>query len=403
MFWLRLMKLGLDLKSFMVADRLRAVNVLAKSDDPRVIGMLTAALKDSKPEVRQVASEALGRIGVQALVQPLVRALADADATVRKNAVESLRQLVGPDATILLMPVLANADSATRMLVIDTLGDVGDDHDVDSLLVSLEDPDEKVREASARALGKIGDARAIDPLLALLRYDPHGEVRATAAEALGKIGDPRVINPLLAAIADTEEWVQFRAITALVGFGETAVEPLIFLLAHGNKLTVRVRAANALGKVGHVRAVDPLRAALRDKHPEMRKAAAEALGKIGDESAVPSLMQALGDETPQVRWKAAQALAEMGHPSAVRPLIEFAADDTLAEDAFRTLRELLSVDAGKISTQDLQALTRLDMVLSRLTGAALQMSIRNENTLIKQLARLELQRRETMHPTPVGD
>jgi len=163
-----------------------------------------------------------------------------------------------------------------------------------------------------------------------------------------------------------------------------------------------VRAAAALGKVGHPRAVDPLRAALRDKSPEIRKAAAEALGKIGDDSAEPSLLQTLNDETPSVRWRAAQALAEMGNPQAVHPLIEFAADETLVEEAFRILRELLAVDAGKIATQDLHALTRLDTVLSRLSGSGAHMGIRNENTLIKQLARRELQRREMTHPAPVG-
>lgn len=400
MFWLTLLKLGLDMKSFMTADRLRAVRQLARADDPRAIGMLAVALKDRNAVVRQTAAEALGQVGINALVHPLMQALTDVDPTVRKNAVISLRRLVGPNATVLFMPVLTEADPATRALVIDTLGDIGDFRDAESLLASLDDPDDKVRETAARALGKIGDERALDPLLTLLRYDANGEVRATAAEALGRIGDARVINPLLAAIADTEEWVQFRAIAALIGFGETAVEPLIFLLTH-SKPSVRVRAASALGKVGHRRAVDPLRAALRDKNAELRKAAAEALGKIGDESAVHSLLQALNDETPAVRWKTAHALAEMGLPQAVRPLIEFAADDTLAEEAFRVLREMLSVDAARISTQELHALTRLDVVLSRLTGAGMHMSIRNENTLIKQLARRELQRREVIHPTPV--
>ncbi len=394
MSWFSVLKLGLDLRSFLVSDRVHAVKALAQSDDPRALSLLTRALRDPHARVRQEAALGLGQAGLNALVNPLVAALADADMVVRKHALASLRQLVGADATVMLMPALADADPEVRTLVIETVGEVGDARDVDTLLAALDDPAEDVRESAARALGKLGDPRAIDPLLSLLRYDEGGEVRAVAAEALGKIGDPRVINPLLAAIADTEEWVQFRAIGALIGFGEMAVEPLIFLLTHG-KPQLRIRAAAALGKVGHARAVDPLRAALKDRSPDLRKAAAEALGAIGDDAAVNPLLLLLNDEAPGVRWKAAEALGMMRSPHAIRPLIEFAASDDTAADAFRVLREILAGDPSQISASDLHALTRMDLVISRLTGgAAVQPSLRNDNSLIKQYARQELQRRE---------
>jgi HEAT repeat protein len=46
---------------------------------------------------------------------------------------------------------------------------------------------------------------------------------------------------------------------------------------------VRMAAAQALGDIRDIRAVEPLLAALHDAEPEVRMAAAQALGDIGEE------------------------------------------------------------------------------------------------------------------------
>jgi len=201
--------------------------------------------------------------------------------------------------------------------------------------------DEDVRTAAAGALGQIGDPRAVEPLIAALK-DEGESVRSSAARALGKIGDPRAVESLIAALKDKKWHVRKPAAGALdrlawkpdrgaagaaywaakgewgkcVEIGAPAVEPLIAALKDED---VRMRAVEALGKIGDPRAVEPLIAALKDQDERMRKWAAEALGQIGDPRAVEPLIAALKDQ--DVRMRAVEALGKIGDPRAVEPLI----------------------------------------------------------------------------------
>jgi HEAT repeat protein len=75
----KLDKLIGQLKSEDDATRERAAGTLAYTRDPRAVGPLIAALKDTDGSVRESASEGLVRIGRPA-VEPLIVALKDNDA-----------------------------------------------------------------------------------------------------------------------------------------------------------------------------------------------------------------------------------------------------------------------------------------------------------------------------------
>lgn len=79
--------------------------------------------------------------------------------------------------------------------------------------------------------------------------------------------------------------------------------------------------AEALGKLGDTRAVEPLIAALQDEDVELRRAAAQALGEIGDSRAVEPLIAALRDKDIELRRVAARALGEIEDAQAVEPLL----------------------------------------------------------------------------------
>ena len=71
---------------------------------------------------------------------------------------------------------------------------------------------------------------------------------------------------------------------------------------------MRSGAVEALGRIGDVRAVEPLIQRLQDEDEDVRSAAAEALGRIGDARAVDPLIQRLQEEDWWVRETAWQAL-----------------------------------------------------------------------------------------------
>jgi len=113
--------------------------------------------------------------------------------------------------------------------------------------------------------------------------------------------------------------------------GESAVEPLIKALEDGFRMYWdgindsgwrSEKAAEALGKIGDTRAVEPLSKALSDESENIRKSAAKVLGKIGDTRAVEPLSKALSDESESIRASAAKALGDIGDAQAVEPLIQ---------------------------------------------------------------------------------
>ncbi len=66
--------------------------------------------------------------------------------------------------------------------------------------------------------------------------------------------------------------------------------------------------------------VDELITALHDKSPEVRRSAAETLGELGAVQAVEPLTRALKDDDADVRQSAALALGMIGDASATAPL-----------------------------------------------------------------------------------
>lgn len=110
------------------------------------------------------------------------------------------------------------------------------------------------------------------------------EIRANAAQMLGSMQDIRAVDPLLRALNDIDN------------------------------IKVRRNAALALGEIGDARAVKPFVEALHDMAGTVREAAARALGKFGDERAIVPLFIALGDREIGVCQAAAISLKELGEP-----------------------------------------------------------------------------------------
>ncbi len=170
---------------------------------------------------------------------------------------------------------------------------------------ALNDADSRVRKSAAEALDTLGwtpgrdeaaaaywiakgqwdkcdtiGEPAVPPLIRALN-DADSRVRKSAAEALGKIGGVRAVRTLIRALNDSDWDVRSGAAEALGRIGEPAVEPLINALNNSDTTGVRVNAAQALGRIGDSRAVKPLERALNDADSRVRKSAAEALRRFG--------------------------------------------------------------------------------------------------------------------------
>ncbi len=248
-----------------------------------------------------------------------------------KGDVEGLIDALGYDKGNRRKSVTVRKDAAKA------LGELGDERAVEPLIDALtQEVDIGVSDTISVALGKIGSP-AVEPLIAILRA---GEAldRLRAVEVLDTIGDERAIEPFIIALKDEDRDVRKAAAWGLAKTGTPVVEPLVALLKDDYKWA-RAAAAKTLDELGWqptqdgesvdywiakddwdavveigIPAVQPLVAILECKDREVRRAAAEALGRIGDERAVEPLVAILNNpgEKEDVRETAIEALKNMG-------------------------------------------------------------------------------------------
>lgn len=166
---------------------------------------------------------------------------------------------------------------------------------------------------------KMEKNKDVDGLLWALKQEK-SDVRKEAAEALGRIGDPKTIEPLIKAFTDTNEQVSHSAIEAVGRIGEPAIEPLSRALNRGDWLLQR-QAPRALGKIGSPRAIELLLGAFRTDDWGFQLLLSDVLGQIG-ERAVDQLIQALKHESISIRRGAAMGLGNIRSAKAVEPLVQ---------------------------------------------------------------------------------
>jgi HEAT repeat protein len=87
-------------------------------------------------------------------------------------------------------------------------------------------------------------------------------------------------------------------------------------------LIVRGRAALMLGKLGDIRAVEPLIRALEAPGYQTPLYAAEALGKLGDSRAVEPLILLASTGRDKTREAALEALKRLGYADEFAPMLE---------------------------------------------------------------------------------
>jgi HEAT repeat protein len=185
----------------------------------------------------------------------------------------------------LLEAFAAEPDDKVRVAVVRQLATGKDKFAVSALAGALKDPAEPIQMAAAVGLGQSGMHEAAEPLFVAATDRTKGaRIRRTAAVSLAKLGDLRAVDPLVAALPNPE------ALAALVALGQPAVPAVVqaFLLS-----ATRAPATTALIAFGKL-AVEPLIGVVRgDTTKYTRLAALKVLSEVEDERAAAVIDQAL--------------------------------------------------------------------------------------------------------------
>lgn len=234
-----------------------------------------------------------------------------------------------------LCQLLQTGDEVDRCYAARALGVLGDQSAIEPLVERLRDEDIDVCVDAATALGNIGAKDAIPSLIESLENDNSGEVCTVVTESLNKIGGDEVIDALMKVAAERPEGLEWDddwdtwwdvQREAVKGLGrcndERAIDTLLNIIEDEEQQDIETEILAALAQI-QGRGIEAIITRLQnqDGWPKVRRRAAKALGTTNSPDAIHALGRALQDKTPEVRAEAALALANQGAEQYLKALI----------------------------------------------------------------------------------
>jgi len=269
-------------------DRIRAIRALTREGAP-AIEKIAPYLSDGEATVRLEAAKAIGDIGTNRALDPLLKAVPDPDPEVANRAAAGIVNFYAPGY------LKASASRAAGMAIepwIEVRPEV-----VAALGKALSsDRDLGVRANMARALGVVRGRAALDDLHGALRSKDTSLIGESLI-ALEKIRDPRSAERVVFLFRDPDESVASRALE-LAGLLRAVEQVPEIESAYARSTSAKVQRAAilALALIGDPRGKPYFVQAIDHKDDGLRAAAAEGLGRLGDLESQPRLTQCLDEE-----------------------------------------------------------------------------------------------------------
>lgn len=323
---------------------------------PRSVRALIEALRSGPAELKKEAAAMLARIKDPQAGVALVKLLEHDEEAVRNAGAAALEQMAGvldTDTARALVSLLPNTpEGPTRQLLVHLIGAIPTS--ILPLCEMLKHPDKDVQVAAALMLDQLLDPRSVD---AFIEAMGRPAVRNIAVGTLKKLSAIRErIDETFNALREVEgagerEEARMATVIDLLGIGRPSVEILIEYLEDDDWL-VREAAADLLGKIGDVRAVEPLMKRLeQDKDTGVKELAIKALGLIGDARPTRLYLEAI--PIRPLRVYAMEALAKIKDVGVLRPHKDLF-------DRLRTDRDgLVAYNAGLIADK-LEAIAAME-------------------------------------------
>jgi HEAT repeat protein len=191
-------------------------------------------------------------------------------------------------------------------------------------------------------------------------------IRRAAAEAVARLGVVRAYESLVANLTKADLRDRQAELRALMVLGDARAVTAIVACHTAEKWEERQVVMQALGALGKLNeaALNALREALKDGRAEVRQAAAISLGQVQDATTVPTLIAVIRDEVPVVRAGVVQALGLMRDPRALTTIIDSLGDPS------DEVRAMAARSLGHMKAQQ--------------TLASLMFALRDKSVLVRQ-------------------
>jgi HEAT repeat protein len=261
-----------DAESVMTEDELKKFlqNAFAKSmDNSQISKELQRIVKEKKPKEKLQAKNVMD--GAMFLFGPP-----------NINKMKTNRNIIG-----LIKALSYQQDSDIVSSAVQALGEIGDERAVGPLLSMLNNIEMNIYKPSIiqeviRALGKIGSPEAIEPLI--YKEHPSEYNEYPTWDALVLIGEP-AIGPLIVATGykndKRDERRRQSSINTLIKIGKPAIKLLLVSLNNENN-NIRDAAIEILLHIGGPKAVKPLFSALKKKYNNPSANWADKMAVVSD-------------------------------------------------------------------------------------------------------------------------
>lgn len=302
-----------------------ATRILGEFNHPKAIAALVDLLKSSdNDELTSMAALALGQIG-----NPAVAALSELllEQTTRLIAVKSLSYIRRSEIIAPLLTVVKDPDANIRAIAIEALGSFHNGDIPQVLLYALDDIAASVRKEAVTELGFRSDVREeldlVNKLIPKLN-DFNIDVCCTAAIALGRLGSNRATDALKSVLTSphTPINLQLECIRAL-GKMETplCLQSLHSCLNEHFSPVLQQEIVKVLGQVQKLKVIagDILIESLQLSN-SVKSAIALSLGRLGELKAIDPLINLLANPDTGVRLHAIAALQQLAPAQAYQQL-----------------------------------------------------------------------------------
>ncbi len=262
------------------ALRERAAAALVASRDPNVQTMFRQAVRSGNSTIRKLACVGLGAIGATDALRDLQPMLADDSREVQLASAMALGAIGIEDAMKIMIQGLLQGDEPLRRVVAEALAGIpGEGQNI--LRDAIEHQDMMVRRAAVFGLARIQASWAVTAIYTTMLEDSQWYVRSAAGNAFTVAHDPDRAGPQIPPPPEQLPWLVEWAteIGQSVPAGNQALQLVIRALQEAEP-SIRMMAAEALGRLGAVSAVKPLYSALTDRDARVRTIAYRALGML---------------------------------------------------------------------------------------------------------------------------
>ncbi len=195
----------------------------------QALSLSIEAASSVDPQLRHAASKALGVLGGEEQLEPLMRFLDDQVVEIQDAAAISIAIFAKRHKNIVLShvsPLLVNNEVSKRMRGVRILGLIDDESIETLLLKAFKDSSASVRCEAIRALSGHRTKIVISGLTLALT-DESAEVRRLAVGALGLCPQNMVFPTLALAAADADIWVRSAVMRTLESFSGDDVSSLL--------------------------------------------------------------------------------------------------------------------------------------------------------------------------------